>query len=753
MGNKRFNSFYESQLKSKTGFNFHLQQERENFIKLKYVELFFVDNDVENIYDPYFSFLKQKHSFHSSGQYNGDQNLETKAFNAAVHNYDIPLVAFYLNNGVKIVDNVIDLVRDRKWFALERYLLSWTAKDATFSGRKTDGFSTFRSAVIAPSFVNQSTFPFDGFVYKSDPKGRRYQRRYFELNDKGLFYSKQPNDTTYKGFIPNEEILSFKVIRDEKDDNKENEEDDPSSYSSATQQDGKSSKCYFDIITLNRTFHCFVDCEYVRDHWATAFEWNKKMVEWKKSKELDAIKEQDIRVKIFDRRQSSLAGDETESPIIYGTIKNSDLVVFNANMVYFISFELSKLLVSDEKLTSFTCIYNNELEIMLEFKNKESKLSFMYHINGDNSNQEETAPMDNDEFSKSLPVFMKTLNWLCMNSSSFPLGYYEAIPFENAIKHEEVLFSTNANEVALFVCRFVHLYFYKLTREEKDKVVHHLIEMIGKNSGKASKVSILDLTYKVADRFTKLITRSTNTDEDQDGKRTTPVTLPNDYFLKGLLTKDQKIDVLVYVYVEKRREPVKMKLSVPEDFKTSQFKSFIVTNHLDSSIDWTNYYFSQTMQTDKADVYSPGVQYERLVHPDELVKDIYHADAYRKTIEFKLFSVNMMKLKQFQSLKNSTYEGWLYKEGKKIKSWKKRFCVLHTDTLLYYKEPSSPTPLGSFVNIDRKKVWFVRNYQRAYNAFALCLFDEQKQTVRYLCAENEIEMLLWVFQLSQVCTK
>ena len=40
------------------------------------------------------------------------------------------------------------------------------------------------------------------------------------------------------------------------------------------------------------------------------------------------------------------------------------------------------------------------------------------------------------------------------------------------------------------------------------------------------------------------------------------------------------------------------------------------------------------------------------------------------------------------------HQGYLYKEGHTIKSWKRRWCVLQGSLLLYFEDEHAAVPLG-----------------------------------------------------------
>ena len=54
---------------------------------------------------------------------------------------------------------------------------------------------------------------------------------------------------------------------------------------------------------------------------------------------------------------------------------------------------------------------------------------------------------------------------------------------------------------------------------------------------------------------------------------------------------------------------------------------------------------------------------------------------------------NEIKLEQREFI-SSVQEGWLFKQGGRIKTWKKRYTILSGNVLYYFKTPKDISPAG-----------------------------------------------------------
>ena len=90
-------------------------------------------------------------------------------------------------------------------------------------------------------------------------------------------------------------------------------------------------------------------------------------------------------------------------------------------------------------------------------------------------------------------------------------------------------------------------------------------------------------------------------------------------------------------------------------------------------------------------------------------------------------------------------EGWLSKESKKIKSWKKRWFVLNKNRLNYYRTPGSNL-LGS---IDLSNATEINIIKSKNNSFEINIPDIR--TYRFK-SESQEELNSWVESLNR-CIK
>ena len=68
--------------------------------------------------------------------------------------------------------------------------------------------------------------------------------------------------------------------------------------------------------------------------------------------------------------------------------------------------------------------------------------------------------------------------------------------------------------------------------------------------------------------------------------------------------------------------------------------------------------------------------------PNELLIQLYQS-----------IVTNEIKLEQREVI-SSVQEGWLFKQGGRIKTWKKRYTILSGNVLYYFKTPKDISPAG-----------------------------------------------------------
>lgn len=90
---------------------------------------------------------------------------------------------------------------------------------------------------------------------------------------------------------------------------------------------------------------------------------------------------------------------------------------------------------------------------------------------------------------------------------------------------------------------------------------------------------------------------------------------------------------------------------------------------------------------------------------------------------------------------NIDKSGFLWKEGKQIRNWKKRWCVLKSGNI-FYARAQNGGELGSIslAGISCDKVQFLDEYKKRKSLFTI---DTPKRKF-YLQAENERETLIWI---------
>jgi len=94
--------------------------------------------------------------------------------------------------------------------------------------------------------------------------------------------------------------------------------------------------------------------------------------------------------------------------------------------------------------------------------------------------------------------------------------------------------------------------------------------------------------------------------------------------------------------------------------------------------------------------------------------------------------------------------GWLTKEGGSVKSWKKRFCVIEGEELVYYKKENKKEKMGSILlQGEHIKIQSKPNYKGRKFCFEVIT----PQRTYHCVANTETEMNLWIEALKQVLKK
>ena len=100
-------------------------------------------------------------------------------------------------------------------------------------------------------------------------------------------------------------------------------------------------------------------------------------------------------------------------------------------------------------------------------------------------------------------------------------------------------------------------------------------------------------------------------------------------------------------------------------------------------------------------------------------------------------------------------QGWLWKQGVSIKSWKRRFCVLRAEGIFYYKDSTNLAPgaeLGSIPFHGLAICTVLFGTQRAPAPYGFCVRRRWPRTpdeifCRIFTAESEDDRLLWMAAL------
>mmetsp|Transcript_6443 Transcript_6443/g.19522 ORF Transcript_6443/g.19522 Transcript_6443/m.19522 type:complete len:1618 (-) Transcript_6443:166-5019(-) len=83
--------------------------------------------------------------------------------------------------------------------------------------------------------------------------------------------------------------------------------------------------------------------------------------------------------------------------------------------------------------------------------------------------------------------------------------------------------------------------------------------------------------------------------------------------------------------------------------------------------------------------------------------------------------------------------GWLHKQGGKVKSWKKRWCVVSNTLLYYFRHPDDQEAAGS-IPLDASSVVFAEDRTKKKYCFEV----STRFRNFFLYAENELEMASWM---------
>jgi hypothetical protein len=99
---------------------------------------------------------------------------------------------------------------------------------------------------------------------------------------------------------------------------------------------------------------------------------------------------------------------------------------------------------------------------------------------------------------------------------------------------------------------------------------------------------------------------------------------------------------------------------------------------------------------------------------------------------------------------NAAKRGWLQKQGGRFKNWKKRYFVLNSNTLYYYKREEDKEPKGaislknciiSFLDHDQTK-----NEGKTPEPFSVKIRSPFR--AYWLCGDNEKELMDWMVSLT-----
>jgi hypothetical protein len=100
---------------------------------------------------------------------------------------------------------------------------------------------------------------------------------------------------------------------------------------------------------------------------------------------------------------------------------------------------------------------------------------------------------------------------------------------------------------------------------------------------------------------------------------------------------------------------------------------------------------------------------------------------------------------------NSAKRGWLYKQGGRIKTWKKRYFVLNSNTLYYYKSEGDKEPKGA-ISLKNCIITYMNQEETKKEGKTPVPFSVKiKSPFRayWLCGETENEMTSWQQSLTK----
>jgi len=103
----------------------------------------------------------------------------------------------------------------------------------------------------------------------------------------------------------------------------------------------------------------------------------------------------------------------------------------------------------------------------------------------------------------------------------------------------------------------------------------------------------------------------------------------------------------------------------------------------------------------------------------------------------------------FFSFSKPEKQGWLTKQGGRVKNWKRRWFVLKDNRMYYYKSPKDGNPLG-FIPLERCAMRIVENSNKK---FCFEIFDPHQPFSRYhpsffIYADTQEEMTDWINRLN-----
>jgi len=107
----------------------------------------------------------------------------------------------------------------------------------------------------------------------------------------------------------------------------------------------------------------------------------------------------------------------------------------------------------------------------------------------------------------------------------------------------------------------------------------------------------------------------------------------------------------------------------------------------------------------------------------------------------------------FQSLRSNQKQGWIYKEGHIVKSWKKRWFILKGNLLFYLKTPEAVEPLG-IIPLRGSDISIVINKEKDKDV-KYCMSIVVKSSViapYFIGLDNETEFEDWRKELKKAAS-